>query len=136
MKLLVATWRWLLAGSFLFSAATHAQAQLAPAATAPHGYDFLTVAVRYAYNADFARIYFFPAFQSKTEIMLESGPAPGEDMPYSTIKIQLRHKAAERHNAELLNQQLGELTANGWELAQVWSTKGELVNYLFRKARP
>lgn len=106
------------------------------AQAAPHGYDFLTVAVEYSYNADFARIYFLPAIQDQPEIPLEPGPSSTNVLDLMNTKNQVKYKAAVRRNMELTNKKLAEVTATGWELTQVWQLDRTITHYLFRRPRP
>lgn len=135
MQFPVATWRWLLAGSFLLGAATRAQAQLALSATAPHGYDFLTVTTVESYRQSEAKMLLTPPFEGKSEVPLANGDLD-----------RLTHNDVEKigHNTLLINQQLSALTVAGWELVQVvpvapGNSPGPtppITRYLFRKPRP
>jgi|GEM_PF-2656891 len=71
-----------------------------------------------------AKIIFAPAFQGKTEVALESMPGPLSNKFWPTYQ----------HNLEVVTQQLGAVSAAGWELVGVTSlTAGQ--QYLFRRAR-
>jgi hypothetical protein len=96
---------------------------------APHGYDFLTLTSMESSTKSVAKILITPAFQGKTEIQLED--FGGFSAEKNLGKLQ--------HNIELVNQQLTELTAAGWELVQAYpftSVPGLFTTrYLFRKAK-
>ena len=95
----------------------------------PHGYDFLTLTSMESSAKSAAKILLTPAFQGKSEIQLED--FGGFSIEKNLAKLQ--------HNTELVNQQLSNLTAAGWELVQAYpvtSTNLLTTRYLFRKARP
>lgn len=103
---------------------------LAPAQSTPaKGYDFLTVTAIESSTKSLARLIITPAFQGKTEVQLE---APGGlSFDKNLAKIA--------RNTELVNRQLTDLTAAGWELVQAYpftySPDFPTTRYLFRKAR-
>lgn len=98
-------------------------------ALAPHGYDFLTLTSMESSTKSVAKILITPAFQGKSEIQLED--FGGFSAEKNLAKLQ--------HNTELVNQQLSDLTAVGWELVQAYpftSIPGLFTTrYLFRKAK-
>lgn len=110
-----------------------AWAQVAPPASAVlHGYDFLTVTEFEGYTKNRARILITPAFQGKTEVQLD-------DLNGSSLSVNKDLEVIQR-NTLVLNQQLSELTAAGWELVDVHvvttlSTTNNTTRYLFRKAK-
>jgi len=115
----------LLSASLLHSPLACAQV-VVPAATATHGYDFLTMtAAEGAKGLSF--ILFAPAFQGKTDIPLEAINVVGTE----------KYKERIRQNGQLINEQLSALTLAGWELVSIYTT-ATLTNsrcYLFRKAK-
>lgn len=135
MLLHLARWRWLLAGAFFWLGTLEGRAQQEPAATAPHGYDFLTVLVVESGYKDYAKIVIVPAFQGKPEISLAN-----VEPQYPAQKLL----ATLTQNTATVNQLLGDLTAAGWEFLQPYAVPpasgsgGNPVatRYLFRRPRP
>jgi len=116
---------WLLLSGRLLLGALPAWAQAAPAA--PHGYDFMMVIATQTSAAKNSLLQFIPTFRGKTEIQLE--PVSGLASYYSQDSF--------KRNTELINQQLGLATAQGWELVQVLPSSSLVAtSYLFRKPRP
>jgi hypothetical protein len=115
----------LLSASLLHSPVACAQV-IAPAASATHGYDFLTVSTAEGAKG-LSYILFSPAFQGKTDIPLETINVIGNE----------KYKERIRQNEQVVNEQLSALTVAGWELVSVYTT-ATLTNgrcYLFRKAK-
>lgn len=127
-----------LAGSspivFAFSLlASHpAQAQLLAPSAAARSYEFLHVTVTEATTDSQAKLLLSPAFNGRTEMQLEGLNA---FLPAKRLELL-------RHNEEVVSQCLGELSAAGWELLQVYSVPLVVdkdvatTRYLFRKPRP
>jgi|GEM_PF-1398807 len=123
----------LLLGGALLLRAAPASAQTAP--VAPRGYDFLTVLTVESFDNSVSKVLITPAFQNKSEI-----PLADATPQYITSK----HVAAVMQNTTTINQLLGDLTAAGWDLFQVYAlapASGQGGNpvgtrYLFRKPRP
>ncbi|MGI4874256.1 MAG: hypothetical protein ACRYFX_24115 [Janthinobacterium lividum] len=105
----------LLATALLLSSPALAQ-------TTPTAYEFLTVAECQSYQASASKVLFAPAFQGKTEVALADLPAGNKFL------------AVYRQNLEVVNQQLADVTAAGWELVNV-STIERAHEYLFRRAK-
>lgn len=115
----------LLSACLLHSPITCAQVVI-PAATATHGYDFLTMTAAEGAK-DLSFILFTPAFQGKTDIPLETTNVVGTE----------KYKEHIRQNGQLINEQLSALTVAGWKLVSIYTT-ATLTNgrcYLFRKAK-
>ncbi|OGX90688.1 hypothetical protein BEN49_22025 [Hymenobacter coccineus] len=105
-------------------------AHLAPAQSAPaKTYDFLTVTNIESGTKSLAKMLITPAFQGKTEVQLE-------DLGSLSVEKNLAKIA---RNTEVINRQLTELTAAGWEFVQAYpfafSPDLPTTRYLFRKAR-
>ena len=103
-----------------------------PASAAPHGYDFLTVTEFEGLTKNKAKLLITPAFQGKTEVQLD-------DLNGSSFSVKKDLETFQR-NTLVLNQQLSELTAAGWELVDISVisilTVGDTTTrYLFRKAK-
>lgn len=104
-----------------------ARSQAAP----PLTYEFLTVIEVESPFLKLARLAFAPAFQGLTEIKLERLPGSVSDDYTPTYT----------RNLEVVNRQLGALTAAGWELVHVSSAGVALSpavderQYLFRRLK-
>jgi hypothetical protein len=112
---------------FLFAAALFMSVP-AFAQSAPTGaYEFLTLAESQSQQGSFAKIMFAPAFQGKTELVLESLPGTISGAKYMNTY---------RQNLEVVNQQLEAITAAGWELVNVsTSSLDHGHQYLFRRPK-
>lgn len=119
----------LTASLLLGSLVANAQTVGSVGAIASHGYDFLTLTSMESQSKSLSKILITPAFQGKSEIQLED--FGGFSAEKNLAKLQ--------HNTELVNQQLADLTAAGWELVQAYpftSVPGLVTTrYLFRKAK-
>ena len=116
----------LLSISLLRSPVACAQVIAPAAASATHGYDFLTMTTAEGAKG-LSFILFTPAFQGKTDIPLETINVVGNE----------KYKERIRQNEQLINEQLSALTVAGWELVSIYTT-ATLTNsrcYLFRKAK-
>lgn len=112
------------AGLLLGTQAAFAQGAALP----PHGYDFMTVTTIEAGSKASSKMLLTPAFQGKAEVPLEILSAFGAEKYLEKVQA----------NTQLVNQQLSELTAAGWELVTVYAgTVGALpsTRYLLRKAK-
>ncbi|MGI4873756.1 MAG: hypothetical protein ACRYFX_21565 [Janthinobacterium lividum] len=108
-----------------------AAAQLLPAAVPARTSDFMTLTVLESPLKNMAKLLLTPAFNGRSEIQLEDAVV--------LASTRLEHLC---HNNEVLSQSLGELSAAGWELAEVHSVpfagdKDILpTRYLLRRPRP
>lgn len=125
--------RCLAAGALLAASCHPAAAQLLPAAAPAQAYSFLTLTLVTSLTKDRAKLLVAPAFNGQTAIQLEPVNA---FLPAKRLE-QLRR------NDEILTQNLGELSAAGWELIQIAPTTPPdvdkdltLTRYLFRKPVP
>lgn len=124
------SWRALGVCLLLAIGSQPAAAQLLPLAQAP-AYDFLTVTAIEAPNKKMAKLLFAPSFNGRTEVQFEAMGA----LSTASLLEQLRR------NNELLTQNLGELSAAGWELIQAFpapfvADKDVVTTrYLLRKAK-
>lgn len=103
--------RWLLAASFGLGTALGAQAQLLAPAAPARSYEFLHVTVTEATTDNLSKLLLSPAFNGRTEIQLEGLNA---FLPAKRLELL-------RRNEETISRCLGELSAAGWELLQVYS---------------
>jgi hypothetical protein len=99
-------------------------------------YDFMTISlIKSPYKND-CYLLLTPAFQGKSEIKLEEEYNLAAD----------RYRANLQRNTALLNETLGALSADGWDLVDVHSTvigaeppgpvpTATLTRYLLRKAK-
>lgn len=118
-------------GLLLSSAPTRAQT----VSTAPRGYDFLTVLTVESFDNSVSKVLITPAFQNKSEISLAN---------VTPQYVTSKRVADIKQNTATINQLLGDLTAAGWDLFQVYAlapASGQGGNpvatrYLFRKPRP
>lgn len=90
----------------------------------PPVYEFLTVLDSESQAKNMAKIVFAPPFQGKSEIQLEVLPGT----------ISGKYMSIHQQNLQVVNQQLSDLTAAGWELVHVSGDGGETY-YLFRKVK-
>lgn len=94
-------------------------------------YDFLTVTVIESPYTRESRLLFSPAFQGKTELILEEVYNLSND----------RYREHLQRNTTLINQALSDLSAAGWELLDVHTAlfspapTPTVTRYLFRKAK-
>ena len=92
-------------------------------------YDFLTVTTSESSAKAAAKIIIAPPFQGKSDVQLEE---------FGGI-YNAKNREKLQRNVGLINQQLTELTAAGWELFQVYPLNYPpdlpTTRYLFRKAR-
>lgn len=97
-------------------------AQTAPATA----YEFLTVAEVESQSSTLARILFAPAFQGRTEMLLETLPS----------SLSSKHPLIYQRNLVLVNRQLEAVTADGWELVHVSASVATTGHeYLFRRPK-
>ena len=101
----------------------------APAPATTLTYDFLTVTSSESSARTVSVVLIAPPFQGKSEIQLEA---------FGGI-YNARNRERVQRNTVLINQQLTELTAAGWELFQVYPQNYPpdllTTRYLFRKVR-
>ena len=129
MTFLLRTW---CLGALLLLAALRAEAQTSQ----PVSYDFRSISiVKSPYRND-CYLLLTPAFQGKAEIKLEEEYNLASD----------RYRANLQRNTALLNETLGALSAEGWDLVNVHSTevgaeppglqpRATITRYLLRKAK-
>lgn len=123
-------WRGLCLGLLLALTSQSASAQLLPLGPA-RSYEFRTMTVYESSAKAYARLVFAPAFNEHTELELEG---------LNTLTAD-KARDNQRHNAEVVNQSLSQLSAAGWELIEVHSGSWvrdpsvQTTNYLFRKAK-
>lgn len=95
----------------------------------PPSYEFTTVTTLESVSKSASKLFITPAFQGKTEVQLADFNAfAGE-----------KNKEKFQQNAQVVNQQLGELSAAGWELVQVYPLPSQgvfITRYLLRKPKP
>ncbi len=100
----------------------------------PQGYDFMTVTTIESFRKAEAKMLLTPAFQGKTEIPLADG---------DITRLTANDITKITQNTLLVTQQLGALTAAGWELVQVYAVSplsgagynSPITRYLLRRAK-
>ncbi|GAB3635247.1 hypothetical protein GCM10027422_08370 [Hymenobacter arcticus] len=109
---------------------THAQMAAPAGAVAARGYEYTTLTSFESASKATSKIFVAPAFQGKSEVQLEDFNA----FAYEKNKEKLQQ------NMQTINQLLGDLSAVGWELVQVYPlpSQGSSTNvtrYLLRKPK-
>ena len=97
-------------------------------AAAP-AYEFTTVTTLESTSKSASKLFITPAFQGKAEVQLADFNAFAAG----------QNKEKFQQNAQVVNQQLGDLSAAGWELIQVYPLPSQgtfITRYLLRKPKP
>lgn len=93
-----------------------------------HVYEYTTLTTFESTSKATSKIFITPAFQGKTEVQLED---------FNAFAFE-KNREKFQQNAQAINQLLGDLSAAGWELVQVYPlpTQGiPVTRYLLRKAK-